>query len=310
MPGAGVAGTAGTTHVASSDGATAITAGAGIGGGAVSPGRLARNGDGAGAAPIAASVVRVTSAVELASGTIAGAVRTRVGAGGTDGVGAGPPATRCSLGACGNGPATGATAGAAPATCAGTSSETQIGYLDPSRLPGEAETRKPCSLATEHQAQQQRVYQQREQQRVGQSPLLGTHALAVGASLEPVEFNRDPPSLHGHCCLRGAGSHRVRRACRPDGPVGHDLAKVPPRHLRTASGPWSRRLPSDLGVDSHMSERTVEATRAIAHGFCAPMSRANQSGALDAMFELGTSARDAPCRQTSVAATGRPVGER
>ena len=184
--------------------------------------------------------------------------------------------------------------------------QTQIGYLDPPRLPGEAETRKTCSLATEHQAQQQRVYQQREQQRVGQSPLLGTHALPVGASLEPVEFNRNPPSLHGHCCLRRAGSHRVRRACRPDAPVGHDLARVPPRHLRTASGPWSRRLPPDLGVDSHMSERTVEATLAIAHGFCAPMSRANQSGALDPMFELGTSARDAPAvRPASLPPAGR-----
>jgi hypothetical protein len=44
--------------------------------------------------------------------------------------------------------------------------DAQIGYLDPSILPGEAEARKPESLATEGQAQQPRVDQQREQQRM------------------------------------------------------------------------------------------------------------------------------------------------
>ena len=103
--------------------------------------------------------------------------------------------------------------------------DAQIGCLDPSILPGEAEARKPKSLATEGQAQQQRVNQQREQQRIRQSPVLRAHALAVGASLEPVELERAPPSLLGHCCRRGAG-----RACRPDTPTGHDLAKAPRRH--------------------------------------------------------------------------------
>ena len=102
--------------------------------------------------------------------------------------------------------------------------DAQIGYLDPSILPGEAEARKPKSLATEGQAQQQRVDQQREQQRMRQSPVLRAHASAVGASLEPVELKRAPPSLLGHYCWRGAGWHPVRRACRPDPPTGHDLA--------------------------------------------------------------------------------------
>jgi hypothetical protein len=59
----------------------------------------------------------------------------------------------------------------------------EIGYLDPSILPGESEAQKPTPLATEGQAQQQRVDQQREQQRMRQSPVLSAHALGVSASL-------------------------------------------------------------------------------------------------------------------------------
>ena len=62
--------------------------------------------------------------------------------------------------------------------------DAQVGDLDPSILPEEAEARKPKSLATEGQPQQQSVDQQREQQRRRQSPALTNHALAVGASLE------------------------------------------------------------------------------------------------------------------------------
>jgi hypothetical protein len=43
--------------------------------------------------------------------------------------------------------------------------DAQLGRLDPSISPGEPEARKPKSLATEGQAQQQRVNQQGEQQR-------------------------------------------------------------------------------------------------------------------------------------------------
>ena len=127
MTGAGMAGAAGTTHVASSDRAKAITAGAGTGGGAVSPGRSARNCDDAGEAPVAASGLRLASTVALGTGTIAGAVRTGVGAVGADGVDAGPPGTCWSIGGCGNGSSTGATAGLAPATCAGTSTRRRSG---------------------------------------------------------------------------------------------------------------------------------------------------------------------------------------
>ena len=143
MTGAGIAGVAGTTHVASSGRATAITAGAGIGGGAVSPGRSARKGVFAGAAPVAVSVLGLASALGLASGTIAAAVRRGVGARDTDGVGAGPLATGCStrcllqrlrdrrdrrLRGC---------------DLRRNDYDAQIGRLDPSILPGEAEARKP-----------------------------------------------------------------------------------------------------------------------------------------------------------------------
>jgi hypothetical protein len=48
--------------------------------------------------------------------------------------------------------------------------DAQIGHLDPSISPGEAETRKPKFRATERQAQQQRVNQQGERQRKRQWP--------------------------------------------------------------------------------------------------------------------------------------------
>ncbi len=127
MTGVGIAGVAGTTHVASSVRAKAITAGAGIGGGAVSPGRSARKGICAGAAPVAASVLGLASALGLASGTIAAAVRRGVGARDTDGVSAGPLATGCSTHACCNGSATGVTAGSAAVTCAGTTTTRRSG---------------------------------------------------------------------------------------------------------------------------------------------------------------------------------------
>ncbi len=55
--------------------------------------------------------------------------------------------------------------------------EAQLGRLNASFLPGEAQARKPKSLATEGHAQQQSVKQQREQQRSRHSPALRAHAL-------------------------------------------------------------------------------------------------------------------------------------
>lgn len=49
---------------------------------------------------------------------------------------------------------------------------TQLGHLDPPLAPGEAEARKPGPLATEGQAQQQRVNQQGQQHRHGQPAAL------------------------------------------------------------------------------------------------------------------------------------------
>ena len=128
MTGVGIAGVAGTTHVASSVGAKAITAGAGIGGSAVSPGRSARKGVCAGAAAVAASVLGLASALGLISGTIAAAVRRRVGArADADGVSAGLLATGCSTRACCSGSATGVTAGSMSVTCAGTTTTRRSG---------------------------------------------------------------------------------------------------------------------------------------------------------------------------------------
>ncbi len=57
ITGVDIAGVAGTTHAAASVGATAITAGAGIEGGALSPARSPRKGICAAAAPVATSIL-------------------------------------------------------------------------------------------------------------------------------------------------------------------------------------------------------------------------------------------------------------
>jgi hypothetical protein len=127
MTGVGIAGVAGTTDVASSVRAEATTGGAGIGGAALSPGRSARKGVFARAAPVATSVLGLTAALGLAFRTIAAAVRRGVGARDTDGVSAGPLATGCSTHACCNGSATGVTAGSTAVTCGGTTTTRRSG---------------------------------------------------------------------------------------------------------------------------------------------------------------------------------------
>jgi hypothetical protein len=49
--------------------------------------------------------------------------------------------------------------------------------------------------------------------------------------------------------------------------------------------------PSDAGVDSHGSGRTVDAAGAIAHQFYARKHRRTESDALDTMFEKPRKAR-------------------
>ena len=76
----------------------------------------------------------------------------------------------------------------------------QLGHLDASFLPGEAQTRKPKSLPTEGQAQQRSVNQQREQQRRSHSPSLKAHAL--------------DPRLPERCGLRRLLSRRIGWRCQ------------------------------------------------------------------------------------------------
>src|SRR5438874_7478277 len=75
MTDVGISGVTGTTHWGSSVGAKAITAGAGIGGDAVSPDRSAPKGVCAGAASVATAVLGFASAIGLTLGMIAAAVR-------------------------------------------------------------------------------------------------------------------------------------------------------------------------------------------------------------------------------------------
>jgi len=127
MTGVGTAGVTGTTHVGSSDRAEAITADSGTGGGAVPPGRTARKGVFAGAAPLAAPDPGFTPSLEWVPATIAAVVRLGVSAGDTGGVSANPPATGCSARPCCNGSASGVTAVSGALTCTGTSTTRRSG---------------------------------------------------------------------------------------------------------------------------------------------------------------------------------------
>ena len=78
--------------------------------------------------------------------------------------------------------------------------DAQLRHLDASLLPGEAQARKPKSLASEGQAQQPSVNQQREQQRRSHSPSLRAHAL--------------DQRLPARCGLRRLLSCRIRWRCQ------------------------------------------------------------------------------------------------
>ncbi len=146
MTGAGIAGVAGTDHVASSIRSEAITAGAGIGGGGASPGRSVGKGICAGAAPVAASVPGLAAALGLASGMVAAAVRRGAGARDTDGVSGGTLATGGSIHACCDGSATGVTAGSAAATCGGTTTTRRSGVSMRRSCQGKSKGQSPRPL--------------------------------------------------------------------------------------------------------------------------------------------------------------------
>jgi len=118
----------------------------------------------------------------------------------------------------------------------------EIGCLDSSILPGKTETGKPKSLAAEGQTQQQRVEQQRDQQRIRQSPVPGAHALSVGAALEPVKLKRASPSLVARRGRRGAG--RLLRAGKAERTHCHAVAQSPR---------WSKKIAEGSGR-AHQSE--------------------------------------------------------
>ena len=141
--------------------------------------------------------------------------------------------------------------------------DAQIGHLDPSILPRESEARKPMAFATEGEAKQQRVEQQREQQRIRQSPVLRAHAVAVVRPWNP----RNLVVLCGRCLDSAAGA-------------GHDGKLRCASHQLTS--PWVLALPNHVGdvcepnpvhrdihrcqmdPDSHMSDRAVNAPSDIA----------------------------------------------
>ena len=148
--------------------------------------------------------------VRLALGAIASAVGPRVGAGDTDSVTGRPTGNRL------------------PDRCLQRlldrrtrrlrgcdlrrhEHEAQIGRLDPSLSPGEAEARKPKTLATEGQAQQQRVNQQGEQKRKSQPPAFSARELARPLAAAGSARRSRRIWLRGRCPRR-AGTYRIQ-AC-------------------------------------------------------------------------------------------------
>ena len=104
--------------------------------------------------------------------------------------------------------------------------DAQLGHLDASFLPGEAQTWKPKFLSTEGQAQQQSVNQQREQQRRSHSPSLRAHALDPRL---PVRFG-----------LRRLLGRRIRWRCqRGVGTLARSTLPSPlRRQARQPLRPW------------------------------------------------------------------------
>jgi hypothetical protein len=220
MAGAGVAGVAGAACAASSDGFNATTADSGVGGGAVSPGRSARKGVFAGGAPAAALVLGGASAFGLASGAIAPVVRRGVGAGDTDGVGAGPVAAGWSPRSCCKRPTSVVTAGSGAGACAGTSTTRRSGPSIRRSSQGKPKGQSPSPPKVRVNSS---VWISSESSSASVSGLRSTLVRwvscwpaacgdpsgvgsegGVASSLEPVELKRAPPSLSGHGCWRGA----------------------------------------------------------------------------------------------------------
>ena len=265
MTGVGIAGVTGTTHVASSVRATAITAGAGIGGGAVSAGRSARKGVFAGAVPVAASVLGLASARGLAPGTIAAAVRGWVGARDTDGIGAGPLATGCSTHACCNGSATGVTAGSAAVTCAGTTTTRRSG----------TSIRRSCQGNPKPRSQRPWPPKVRLNSNVWISSESSSACVSrrCSALMRWVLARRcnlwDSSVLRRRCPDTAAGAGQDgTMSCAPVDLTGPPVMTLP-KHLGDIREPHSVHCPihtrQTRGVDSHMSERTVDAGKATAH---------------------------------------------
>ena len=215
----------------------AITAGEGLGGGAVLRDRSARKRAFAGAAAVAASalclasglrlssvlglasVLELPSAFGLASDTTAGANRTVVGARDTDGVSAGPRATGCSTNACCSGSATGVTAGSVAVTGAGTSATRRSGASIRRSCPGKPKPGSPspwppnfrlnrdvCISSETSSAYVSRLLSglARWLSRWARPAACGDPAGfgpegGFGASLEAVELKRARPSLLGYC---------------------------------------------------------------------------------------------------------------
>ena len=119
--------------------------------------------------------------------------------------------------------------------------DAQIGHLDPSLLPRESEARKPMAFATEGEAKQQRVEQQREQQRIRQSPVLRAHAVAVVRPWNP----RNLVVLCGRCLDSAAGA-------------GHDGKLRCASHQLTS--PRVLALPNHVGTFANRTRSIVIST--------------------------------------------------
>ena len=242
------AGAAGMANAASSGRFMAITSGPGIGLGATSPVSSRSRGAFARVAPVAASGAGLIFAVGLALGMIASAVRSRVGAGDTDSVWAGPPGTGCLIDGR-KGFLTDVPAGSAAVTRAGTSTTRRSGASIRRSRQGKPKPGSPSpwppkvklnnSACSSRESRSARVSRLRSalMRWLGRWPRpaaredrahFGSDG-GVRAALEPIEPKRAPPSRIGYCCRRGAGWAPPCATFDLTDPTRHGLANAPRR---------------------------------------------------------------------------------
>ncbi len=204
---------------------------------------------------------------------IAAAVCRGVGARDTDAVGAGPLATGCSTDACCDGSATGMSAGSGAVTCGGTTTTRRSG----------ASMRRSCQGKPKpgrHNPWPPKIRLNRNEWISSESSSAFVSRLCSGLMcwLSARCWNLWNSSVLRRSCsgtAAGAGQEGTM-SCAPVDLTGPPVTTSPNQHLGDIREPHPVHCHahlSDLGVDSHMSERTVNRGAGSSERWRFPRSR-------------------------------------